>query len=73
MARRYGRWRGAAAASAAYGGAHLVTRNLTLTGAAGTAGAYWTALAAAGMPMGALVLSHVAWDLWTFLVAPTSR
>jgi len=27
---------------------------------------------AAGVPMGALVVSHVAWDLWTFLVAPTS-
>jgi membrane protease YdiL (CAAX protease family) len=72
MADRFGRWRGAAVASAAYGGAHVVTGNLTLTGAASVAGAYWTALAAAGMPMGALVVSHVAWDLWTFLVAPTS-
>ncbi|MDP9343749.1 MAG: CPBP family intramembrane metalloprotease [Actinomycetota bacterium] len=73
LAERLGRWRGAAAAAAAYGGAHVVTGNLTLTGAAGTAGAYWSALAAAGMPMAALVVSHVVWDLWIFLVAPTAR
>jgi len=69
---RLGRWKGAAAAAAAYGGAHVVTGNLTLTGAAGVAGAYWSALAAAGMPMGALIVSHVAWDVWIFLVAPTA-
>jgi hypothetical protein len=50
----------------------VVTGNLTLTGAAGVAGAYWSALAAAGMPMGALIVSHVAWDVWIFLVAPTA-
>jgi membrane protease YdiL (CAAX protease family) len=72
LAARLGRWRGAAAAAAVYGGAHVVTGNLTLVGAAGTAGAYWSALAAAGMPMGALVVSHVAWDIWIFLVAPTA-
>jgi membrane protease YdiL (CAAX protease family) len=69
---RLGTWPGAAAASAAYGGAHLVTGNLTLLGAANVAGAAWGGLYAAGVPVGALVVSHVAWDLWTFLVAPTS-
>jgi membrane protease YdiL (CAAX protease family) len=69
---RLGRWRGAAAAAAAYGGAHVVTRNATLVGAAATAGAYWSALAAAGMPMSALVVSHVAWDVWIFLLQPTA-
>ncbi|HYT25115.1 MAG TPA: CPBP family glutamic-type intramembrane protease [Actinomycetota bacterium] len=73
LVRRYGRWPGAALGAAAYGGAHLATGNFTLFGAAGVAGAYWSALAAAGMPMGALVVSHVAWDLWAFLVAPTSQ
>ena len=68
-----GQWPGGAAGAAAYGGAHLVTGNPTLVGAATVAGAFWSALAAAGMPMGALVVSHVAWDLWTFLVAPTSE
>jgi len=72
LAGRFGRWRGAAAAAAAYGGAHVATGNLTLTGAAATAGAYWSALAAAGMPMAALVVSHVVWDVWIFLVAPTT-
>jgi membrane protease YdiL (CAAX protease family) len=72
LQRRLGTWPGAAAATAAYGGAHLSTGNLTLLGAANVAGAAWGGLYAAGVPMGALVVSHVAWDLWTFLVAPTS-
>jgi len=71
LGRRWGRWPGAALGAAAYGGAHVATGNFTLFGAAGVAGAYWSALAAAGMPMGALVTSHVAWDLWTFVVMPT--
>jgi CAAX protease family protein len=71
MQRHTGRWRGAAAAALAYGGAHVVTGNATLIGAAATAGAYWSALAAAGMPMGALIVSHVAWDIWIFLLQPT--
>jgi membrane protease YdiL (CAAX protease family) len=71
LERRLGRWRAAAASAAAYGGAHVVTGNLTLTGAAGVAGAYWSALAAMGMPMAALVVSHVAWDVWIFLLSPT--
>ena len=72
LGRRLGRWPGAAAGSLAYAGAHAATGNFTLFGAAGIAGAYWSALAAAGMPMGALIVSHTAWDLLTFLVAPTS-
>ena len=69
---RFRRWRGAALGSALYGGAHVVTGNLTLTGAASTAGAYWSALHAAGLSLPALVVSHIAWDVWTFLIAPTS-
>jgi membrane protease YdiL (CAAX protease family) len=70
-AARLGRWGGAAAAAAYYTGAHLSTRNPTLVAAAGVAGAGWSALAAAGVPMPALVLSHVVWDVWIFLVQPT--
>jgi uncharacterized protein len=70
---RFGPWPGAVLATAAYGGAHLVTRNLTLVGAASVAGLYWSLLAAAGLPMAALVVSHVAWDIWIFLIAPTQR
>jgi membrane protease YdiL (CAAX protease family) len=58
-------------ATALYGGAHLVTENATLIGAAAIAGAYWGLLRALGVPLGALVVSHVAWDIWIFLVAPT--
>lgn len=54
-----------------YGGAHVVTENFTLLGAATIAGAYWGLLRAVGLPLGALVVSHVAWDIWIFLVAPT--
>jgi uncharacterized protein len=72
LQRATGRWPGAALAAAAYGGAHVATGNLTLVGAAGTAGAFWSALAAAGMPMGALVVSHAVWDVLIFLVAPTA-
>ncbi len=70
---RYGRWRGAALAAAAYGGVHIVTGNFTLFGAAGIAGAHWCALYAAGVPLGALVVSHVTWDIWIFLIQPTGE
>jgi membrane protease YdiL (CAAX protease family) len=71
LTRRLGPARGAAAAAAVYGGAHVVTGNPTLVGAATVAGAGWSALAALGVPMPALVVSHVVWDIWIFLVQPT--
>jgi len=71
--RRLGRWRGAIAATLAYGGVHVVTGNFTLFGAATVAGAHWCALYAAGVPLGALVVSHVSWDVWIFLIQPTGE
>jgi hypothetical protein len=71
LTRRVGPARGAAAATALYGGAHVVTGNPTLVGAATVAGAGWSGLAALGTPMPALVLSHIIWDIWIFLVQPT--
>jgi membrane protease YdiL (CAAX protease family) len=62
---------GAPGATIAYGGAHLVTGNATLIGAATVAGLYWGLLRAIGMSMPALITSHVAWDIWIFLLAPT--
>jgi membrane protease YdiL (CAAX protease family) len=73
LMRRYGRWRGAALAAMAYGGVHVVTGNFTLFGAAGVAGAHWCALYALGAPLGVLVVSHVTWDVWIFLVQPTEE
>jgi len=70
---RYGRWTGAALGALAYGGVHLVTGNFTLFGAAGIAGAQWSALYAAGTPLSALIVSHTVWDVWIFLVQPTSE
>ena len=70
---RYGRWRGAALAAMAYGGIHVVTGNFTLMGAAGVAGAHWCGLYAAGVPLGALIVSHTTWDIWIFLVQPTGE
>lgn len=71
LTRRLGTVGGAAAATAAYGGAHVCTGNPTLVGAATVAGAFWSTLAAVGVPMPALVASHVIWDVWIFLVQPT--
>jgi hypothetical protein len=68
---RWGRLPGAVAATAAYGGVHVVTGNPALIGAATVAGAYWSAFALLGAPMAALIVSHVMWDIWIFLVAPT--
>jgi len=62
---------GAARAALTYGGAHLATGNATLVGAATVAGIYWGLLRALGMSMPALITSHVAWDIWIFLLAPT--
>jgi membrane protease YdiL (CAAX protease family) len=73
LMRRFGRWRGAALAAVAYGGVHVVTGNFTLMGAASVAGAHWCALYAAGVPLGALIVSHTAWDVWIFLVQPTGE
>jgi membrane protease YdiL (CAAX protease family) len=71
LTERFGRARGAAAAAALYGGAHVVTGNPTLLGAATVAGSAWTALRAAGVPMPALIVSHMVWDVWILLVRPT--
>jgi membrane protease YdiL (CAAX protease family) len=62
---------GAAGAAMAYGGVHLASGNATLIGAATIAGIYWGLLRALGMSMPALITSHVAWDIWIFLLAPT--
>jgi membrane protease YdiL (CAAX protease family) len=71
LAARHGRWRGAVLATVAYAGAHVATGNLVLVGAAGVAGAQWSAMYAAGVPLGTLVVSHAIWDLWIFLLRPT--
>jgi uncharacterized protein len=68
---RFGTTRGTLAAGAAYGGVHLVTGNLTLTGAAATAGLYWGTEYALHPRLGPLLASHILWDIWIFLVAPT--
>ena len=71
--RTLGRVWGTAAATAAYGGAHLVTGNLTLIGAASVAGAFWGGMAMLGASPGALIISHAFWDVFIFLIAPTQE
>jgi membrane protease YdiL (CAAX protease family) len=73
LARGRSRRRAAALASAAYGAVHVASGNPTLVGAATVAGAYWSALAAAGAALESLVISHVIWDVLIFLVAPTTN
>jgi len=72
LERRVGRLAAAALTAAVYGGIHLVSDNLTLTGAAGVAGTFWGALYAREQRLPALIVSHVAWDVWIFLIAPTA-
>ena len=71
IARRWGGPPAALVATVAYGGAHIVTGNPALIGAATVAGLYWSVLAMLGTPMAALIVSHVTWDIWIFLIAPT--
>jgi membrane protease YdiL (CAAX protease family) len=73
VSRRRGRWTAAAVGSAAYAAVHVASGNPTLVGAAGVAGAYWSALAATGVDMEALIVSHILWDVVIFLLAPTGR
>lgn len=73
LMRRYGQMPGWIMGTAAYGGAHFVTGNLTLIAAATIAGAFWGAMAALGAPPGTLIISHSFWDVFIFLIAPTVK
>lgn len=72
LAQQFGPVAGNAAGATVYGAIHLVSGNLTLTGAAGVAGAFWSIQHLAQEGMGPLIVSHVAWDVWIFLVRPTA-
>ena len=72
LAQQLGPVAGNAAGATIYGAVHLVSGNLTLTGAAGVAGAFWSLEHLAQGRMAALIVSHVAWDVWIFLVRPTA-
>jgi len=69
----FGRFWGSAMATAAYGGVHIASGNFTLVGAATVAGAFWGGLYALGLPLGALIVSHIVWDNLIFLIAPTTK
>jgi uncharacterized protein len=71
LMQRLGRVTGSALGAVIYGGIHLITGNLTLTGAAGIAGAFWSLQYLSEGRLPAVIVSHVAWDIWIFLVQPT--
>jgi membrane protease YdiL (CAAX protease family) len=71
LAQELGPTLGNATGAVIYGGIHLVSGNLTLTGAAGIAGAFWSLQYLAEGSLAALIVSHITWDLWIFLVRPT--
>jgi CAAX protease family protein len=71
LQQRFGRLRGWLLAASIYGAVHFVSENLTLTGAATTAGLFWGALYARDQRLAPLIISHISWDIWIFLVAPT--
>lgn len=73
LSQRFGRRAGALLAAAAYSGVHLASGNLTLIGAAAVVGLFWGGLRSLGFPLGALVVSHVVWDVLIFVLVPTSR
>lgn len=73
LMKEFGRFRGWLMETAAYGGVHVPSGNFTLIGAATIAGGFWGALYALGFPLGALVVSHIVWDNFIFLVAPTTK
>jgi membrane protease YdiL (CAAX protease family) len=72
LAQELGPVAGNAVGATVYGAIHLVSGNLTLTGAAGVAGAFWSLQHLTEGRMGSLIVSHVAWDVWIFLVRPTT-
>ncbi len=73
LIKQFGALPGYVLGTAAYGSAHLVTGNFTLIGAATVAGAFWGGLAALGVPLEALIISHSFWDVFIFLIAPTMK
>ena len=73
LMKRFGRFWGTLMGAAAYGGVHIASGNFTLVGAATVAGAFWGGLYGLGMPLGALIVSHIIWDNVIFLIAPTTR
>ena len=73
LMKKLGRFWGWVMGTAAYGGVHIASGNFTLVGAATVAGAFWGGLYALGFPLGALIVSHIAWDNIIFLIAPTTK
>jgi membrane protease YdiL (CAAX protease family) len=71
LMQRLGHVTGSALGAVIYGGIHLITGNLTLSGAAGIAGAFWSLQYLFEGRLPAVIVSHVGWDLWIFLVQPT--
>jgi membrane protease YdiL (CAAX protease family) len=71
LAQELGPVRGNALGAVIYGGVHLVTRNFTLFGAAGIAGAFWSLQWLLEGRMAAQIVSHTTWDIWIFLIQPT--
>jgi hypothetical protein len=71
--KRFGRWTGALLVAVMYAGVHVSSGNLTLIGAAAVVGLFWGGLRALGVPLSALIVSHVVWDILIFLIAPTAR
>jgi uncharacterized protein len=72
LAQQLGPVAGNAAGATIYGAIHLVSGNLTLTGAATVAGAFWSLQHLEDGRMASLIVSHVVWDVWIFLVRPTT-
>ena len=58
-------------AATLYAAVHLPSLNPTLTGAAGIAGLFWSLQYAFQKRLAPVMVSHIIWDIWIFLIAPT--
>ncbi len=71
LGERLGTRRGTLVTSACYAAVHVASGNLTLTGAAATAGVFWGVQYALLRRLASNIVSHILWDVWIFLIAPT--
>src|SRR5690606_12774994 len=69
LARRYPSWLTVGLASGLYAAIHLSARNLTLVSAAGVAGLFWSVQFALQRRLAPVIVSHILWDIWIFLIA----
>ncbi|MGL4943270.1 MAG: lysostaphin resistance A-like protein [Thermoguttaceae bacterium] len=70
LARRFGSFRGFLLTTLLYGGIHIFSMNVMLTGAAFVAGSFWGLIYLWRRDTFALIVSHSLWSATIFAIAP---